>query len=69
MTEGTPVPRRRPVRKALIIAAVVGPLLTVINQWEALFGDGSLSVWKMLLTFVVPFCVSIVSTYDFGERG
>ena len=69
MTEGMPEPHTRPVRKALIIAAVVGPLLTVINQWEALSGDGSLSVWKMLLTFVVPFCVSIVSSYDFGQRG
>ena len=57
--------RRRPVRKALIIATVVGPLLTVINQWEAVVGDGNLVVWKALLTFVVPFCVSLVSSYEF----
>ena len=68
MTESIPAPRRKPIRKALIIAAVVGPLLTAINQWEAIFGNGTLSIWKMLLTFVVPFCVSIVSTYDFGRR-
>ena len=49
------------VRRALIMAAVVGPILTVINQGDALVGDLPFSVWKAGLTFVVPYLVATVS--------
>lgn len=46
------------VRSSLIVAVVVGTILNVINQGDALFGDKPLVVWKLLLTFAVPYCVS-----------
>lgn len=50
------------MRKAILIALVVGPILTLINQWEGIFADAPFSVVKCALTFVVPFCVSLVSS-------
>lgn len=51
------------VLRAILVALVVAPILTVINQWEGLFGDGSLSYTKMGLTFIVPLMVSMVSAF------
>lgn len=45
-------------RCSLNVAIVVGSLLNVINQGEALIGDGAISWPKMALTFLVPYCVS-----------
>ena len=50
--------RRDTVWRALQLALVVGPVLILINQWEALFGNAGFSVWKGLLTCLVPYCVS-----------
>lgn len=52
------------VRRALTVAAVVTPILVVINHGEALL---SLEVTprllgKMILTFVVPYAVSSFSS-------
>jgi len=52
------------VGRALITAVVVGTLLTAINQGDALLG-GRLEpdmAWRIGLTFVVPFFVSLVSS-------
>lgn len=52
---------RRDIRnRALVVAAVVGSILNVINQGEAI-AYGSPQVVKLLLTYAVPFCVSIYS--------
>ncbi len=53
--------------RAVIAAALVGPLLTLINQWHALLGPEDLDWTKAALTFAVPFCVSSVSGF-FGYR-
>jgi len=45
-------------RRALKTALIVGPLLTVINQWEVISGASALQYGKVGLTFLVPFCVS-----------
>lgn len=45
--------------RALPVAFVVGTLLTLINQWPALFGDAEFGYVRAALTFLVPFCVSI----------
>ena len=47
-------------KRAALVALVVGPILTAINQFEALFGDQALSWWKLALTFVVPYVVATV---------
>lgn len=49
------------VRRSLIMAAVVGPVLTLINQGDALVGDLPFSFWKAGLTFIVPYLVATVS--------
>lgn len=38
-------------------SAVVGTILLVINQYEALFGDAPLNWFKAILTYCVPFIV------------
>jgi hypothetical protein len=45
-------------RRSLIAAAVVGTLLNVINQGDALAGAKPLNVTKLILTFIVPYCVA-----------
>ena len=44
-------------RKALTVAAIVGTILLLINQFDALFGDAPLRVIPALLTYCVPFVV------------
>ena len=46
--------------RAVKLAAVVGTLLVLINQWQALLGQAELSLTKTVLTFLVPY---LVSTY------
>ena len=56
--------RRETVNRALKIAGVVGPILTLINQYDVLLRlEFSLLFWiKVLLTFSVPYCVSSFSS-------
>jgi len=56
------------VRVAATMAAVVGPILTVINQWGALTGAGELNWIKVVLTFAVPYAVATVSAVLNGCR-
>lgn len=49
---------RAVVTTALRVALVVGTVLTLINQGDALFGEGDVNVLKAALTYVVPYLVS-----------
>jgi len=51
------------LKRSVIIGIIVGTLLNLINQGNVLFGDGELSVAKAVLTYCVPFCVSMLSTW------
>ncbi len=44
--------------RAAIVASIVGTLLNLINQGDALFGGGQPDLLKMALTYLVPFAVS-----------
>ena len=48
---------------SLRIALVVGTLLNIINQGDAVFARGQLDVVKCLLTYFVPFAVATYSAY------
>jgi type IV secretory pathway TrbD component len=48
-------------RAALKVSLVVGTLLNVINNGEQLWAGHGLSIWRVALNFVVPFCVSSYS--------
>jgi len=50
-TDGVP-------RRSLAVAVVVGSILNLINQGDALLGTGSVNWLKIALTYVVPYCVS-----------
>lgn len=47
--------------RAVIIALIVGSLLTLINQFERVAAFELPNLWKMGLSYVVPFCVSLFS--------
>jgi hypothetical protein len=46
--------------RALKLAAVVGSILFLINQWEACMGEVPIQWAKAMLTYCVPY---LVSTY------
>lgn len=52
--DGTP-------KRAVCVALVVGTLLNLINQPNALLGPEPVVFWKCVLTFVVPYCVTTYS--------
>jgi hypothetical protein len=45
-------------RRAFYVALVVGTVLNVINQGDALIAGQPLDWLKMVLTYLVPYCVS-----------
>jgi hypothetical protein len=45
-------------RRAFFVALVVGTVLNLVNQGDALFGPASLDWLKLGLTYVVPYGVS-----------
>ena len=55
---------QRPIQiTGLKMALLVGVLLNLINQGDALLAHelGSIQLGKLLLTFCVPYCVSVYS--------
>ncbi len=54
--------RQRAIKRAAMIAIIVGSLLNLINQYDAIiWGSRSIDWFKIVLTYFVPFGVSIVS--------
>ena len=52
----------RPVLKgSLKIAAVVGTILNVINQYDRLLNGSGLVIWSVVFNYLVPFCVATLS--------
>lgn len=49
------------MKRALIVAIVVGTLLNAINQGNNFIND-SIVWWKVVLTYIVPYCVSTYSS-------
>ena len=58
------------VRRSLIVALVVGSLLTLLNQGDTLLaGDWKNDLyWKMPLTYCVPFCVATYGAISNARR-
>lgn len=51
VSEGVP-------RRSLAVALVVGTLLNLINQGDAMLGEEPVSLVKLLLTYAVPYGVA-----------
>ena len=52
-------------RRSLAAAVVVGTILNLINQGDALFGGRSLDWLKLGLTYIVPYCVATYGAVAF----
>jgi len=52
-------------RRSLAAALVVGSILNLINQGDALFAGQALDWWKLLLTYLVPYCVTTYGAVSF----
>jgi len=50
--------------RGIRVAAIVGPILIAINHWDTLlYGQvTAVIVIKMILTPLIPFCVSVYSS-------
>ena len=46
------------LRRSLVVAAIVGTVLNLIAQGDILLADAPLVGWKIVLTYMVPFCVA-----------
>ena len=51
------------VRRSLIVAAVIGSALNLINQGDLLVRGEPIVLWKILLTYFVPFAVASDGSY------
>ncbi len=49
------------VRRAAILALVIGSALTLINQPQVVFGDAPLNLAPFILVFLTPFVVVVLS--------
>jgi hypothetical protein len=45
-------------RRSLFVALIVGTILNLINQGDAMLAGMPLDLAKLLLTYLVPYCVS-----------
>ena len=50
------------VRRALKVSLLVGTLLVAINQGDAIMAGDMPPLWKIVLTYLVPYGVSSYST-------
>ena len=55
------LPMRQILRRAVIIAGVLGSALTLINQPGAIFGASELKLLPLVLVYLTPFLVVAVS--------
>ncbi|SKA24876.1 hypothetical protein SAMN02745126_04459 [Enhydrobacter aerosaccus] len=55
-------------RRSFAVAAVVGSILNLINQGDALMGTGHLDFTKLALTFLVPYCVATYGAVAYRLR-
>lgn len=51
----------RIARSALRVAIVVGSVLNLVNQGDALLSGSGIDFFHLLLNFIVPYCVATYS--------
>lgn len=52
------------VRRALAMTVIIGTILNLINQGDALLSGGPVQWWRVCLTYCVPFFVSSYGAYS-----
>ena len=58
-----------PLRRSLLVALVIGTLLNAINQGSELIAGEPLVIWKLALTYLVPFAVASYGSYSAYRGG
>jgi hypothetical protein len=61
MSDGVP-------RRSFVVALVVGAILNLINQGDALLSGAPLNFTKIILTFAVPYCVATYGAVSYRLR-
>jgi len=51
-------------RRSITVMLLVGTILNLINQGDALLSPAAINWWKVVLTFCVPFCVATFGAYS-----
>jgi hypothetical protein len=51
------------LKRSAIVAVVVGTALNLINQGPAILSGSSPVIWKLALTYIVPFLVASYGSY------
>ncbi len=49
------------LRRSMILALIIGSALTLVNQFDALFGSDLIQVLPLILVYVTPFAVIAIS--------
>jgi len=52
------------LRRSLIVAIIIGSVLTAINQGDVIWAGQVPVWWKIVLTYCVPFCVATYGAYS-----
>lgn len=52
-------------RRSLILAMIVGSIVNLINQGDALIGGLPINLIKVALTYSVPYCVSTYAAVSY----
>jgi hypothetical protein len=55
-------------KRSLIVALLVGTVLNLINQGDALFGGAQLNLTKLILTYAVPNAVATYGAVSYRLR-
>jgi hypothetical protein len=55
-------------KRSFAVALIVGTILNLINQGDALLGNGQIHAVKMILTFAVPYCVATYGAVSYRIR-
>lgn len=55
-------------RRSLVVALLVGTVLNLINQGDALFGATPVNWLKLILTYCVPYAVCTYGAVSFHMR-
>jgi len=51
------------LRRSIGVSLVIGTVLTAINQGDAILAGQSPAIWKIALTYLVPFLVATHGAY------
>lgn len=55
-------------KRSLIVALLVGTVLNLINQGDALLGGAQLNLTKLILTYAVPYAVATYGAVSYRLR-